>query len=171
MPIIAIHSGKYYVAYFILIITLLYIMSELARVEKKSIPLFSWITRHAATQSELGEFATTPLLFAAGIVLTLLIYPAQASGAAIAAFALGDSTASLGGKAFGRTYLSINKGKTLEGSLTGFVFAFLGALIFVPPWLALIGAAAAMMIELLPLPVNDNLVIPLVTGAMLTPLV
>jgi dolichol kinase/phosphoserine phosphatase len=171
MPIIAIHSGKYYVAYFILIITLLYIMSELARVEKKSIPLFSWITRHAATQSELGEFATTPLLFAAGIVLTLLIYPAQASGAAIAAFALGDSTASLGGKAFGRTYLSINKGKTLEGSLTGFVFAFLGALIFVPPWLALIGAAAAMMIELLPLPLNDNLVIPLVTGAILTPLV
>ena len=171
MPILAIRSGKYYVAYFILIVTMLYVMSELARIEKKSIPLFSMITRHAATQSELGEFATTPLLFATGIILTLLIYPPSASGAAIAAFSLGDSTASLAGKAFGKIHLPINKGKTLEGSLTGFIFAFLGALLFVPPWLAFIGAVAAMTIELLPLPLNDNLVIPLVTGAILTPLV
>ncbi len=171
MPILASHSGKYYVAYFILIVTLLYVMSELARIEKKSLPLFSLITRHAATQSELGEFATTPILFATGIILTLLIYPAPASSAAIAAFALGDSTASLVGKAFGKIHLPINKGKTLEGSLTGLVFAFLAALLFVPPWLALIGAVAAMTFELLPLPLNDNLVIPLVTGAILTPLV
>lgn len=174
MPILALHSGKYYVAYFILIITLLYVMSELARMEKKSIPGFSSITRRAATQSELGEFATTPILFATGIILALLIYPTQASGVAIAVFALGDSTASLAGKAFGRIHLPINKGKTLEGSLTGLVCAFLAALLFVPIdrwWLALIGAIAAMTIEVFPLPLNDNLVIPLVTGAILTPLV
>jgi len=37
--------------------------------------------------------------------------------------------------------------------------------------LALVGAAIAMTIEVLPLPVNDNVLIPLVTGAALTLLI
>ena len=69
---------------------------------------------------------------------------------------------------FGRTKLSFNRGKTLEGSLIGFVFAFFGALFFVNPFMAASGAAVAMLIEGLPLPLNDNLVLPLVTGALLT---
>ena len=39
---------------------------------------------------------------------------------------------------------------------------------FVNPLRAAIGAAAAMTIESLPLPVNDNLVVPLLMGAVLT---
>jgi dolichol kinase len=83
-------------------------------------------------------------------------------------FALGDSTASIFGKMFGRRTLSFNKGKTLEGSLIGFVFAFSAAAFFVNPFMAASGAAVAMLIESLPLPINDNLVLPLVTGALLT---
>jgi dolichol kinase len=55
----------------------------------------------------------------------------------------------------------------LEGSLAGFVCAFLAGSFFVAPWLALIGAAVAMTVEYLPLPVNDNLMIPLCTGLTL----
>jgi dolichol kinase len=42
---------------------------------------------------------------------------------------------------------------------------------FVSPWLALVGAAIAMTIEVLPLPVNDNVLIPVITGAALTLLI
>jgi dolichol kinase len=66
------------------------------------------------------------------------------------------------------TSLPFNKGKTIEGSLAGFVFAFLAGTFFVSPLLALVGAAIAMTIEVLPLPINDNVSVPILTGAALT---
>ncbi|MCJ7559395.1 phosphatidate cytidylyltransferase, partial [Candidatus Bathyarchaeota archaeon] len=89
------------------------------------------------------------------------------SGAAIAAFALGDSAASLFGRRFGNRILPFNKGKTLEGSIVGFFFAFLFAMYFVPVQFALLAAVVTAMIECLPLPLNDNLAIPVVTGLVL----
>jgi phosphoserine phosphatase len=82
-------------------------------------------------------------------------------------FCFGDSAASLFGGLIS-TSLPFNKGKTWEGSLAGFIFAFLAGSFFVSPWLALAGAAIAMTIEVLPLPVNDNVLIPVITGAALT---
>jgi CDP-diglyceride synthetase len=128
------------------------------------------ITRHAASQSELYGFAAAPLYFALGILLTLLVFPHPVSGAAIAIFALGDSAASIFGGLIGKR-LPFNKGKTLEGSLAGFVFAFLAGSLFVAPWIAAVGAAVAMIVEYLPLPINDNVLIPLVTALTLTLLV
>ncbi|NLB77010.1 MAG: phosphatidate cytidylyltransferase, partial [Crenarchaeota archaeon] len=111
-----------------------------------------------------------PLYFAFGIVVTLLLFPSNAAGAAIAIFCLGDSTASLFGGMI-TTSLPFNKGKTIEGSIAGFSFAFLGGAFFVSPLLALIGAAIAMTIEVLPLPINDNVLVPIITGAVLTLLI
>jgi dolichol kinase len=85
-------------------------------------------------------------------------------------FCLGDSAASLFGGLIS-TSLPFNKGKTWEGSLGGFIFAFLIGLYFLPPPLALIGAAIAMTVEVLPLPVNDNVLVPVITGAALTLLI
>lgn len=76
------------------------------------------------TQAELHEFAAAPLYFAVGILLTLLLFPLQVSSAAIAMFALGDSTASLFGNLLSKTALPFNKGKSLEGSLFGFFLPF-----------------------------------------------
>ena len=144
-----------------------YTVSELWRLEGKKLPLISTITRHAASQSELNGFAVAPLYFAFGILLTLVVFPHPASYAAIAIFCLGDSAASLFGGLISIS-LPFNKGKTWEGSLAGFFFAFLAGSFFVSPLLALAGAAIAMTIEVLPLPVNDNILIPIITGAALT---
>ncbi len=168
MPILSIYVGLYPTVLFILVVTFLYLMSELARMERKSIPLFSILTHRAATQPELYEFATAPVFFALGILLTLLLFPFPANCAAIAVFALGDSTASIFGKAFGKKTLPFNKGKTLEGSLIGFLFAFVAGAFFISPTEALAGAAVAMIVESLPLPFNDNLITPLATGLLLT---
>jgi len=56
----------------------------------------------------------------------------------------------------------------LEGSVFGFLFAFLGAMAFVDPVKALAAAITGMVVESLPLPVNDNLTIPIITGLALT---
>jgi HAD superfamily phosphoserine phosphatase-like hydrolase len=168
IPVLASLIGIYITAYFILFVTAFYIISELTIMEKGSLPVISTITRHATTPEELHEFRAAPIFFAFGILLTLLLFPHPANSAAIAIFAIGDSTASLFGKMFGKRTLPFNKAKTLEGSLIGFVFAAIAAAFFVNPLMAVSGAAVAMLIEGLPLPINDNLVLPLVTGALLT---
>lgn len=170
MPLIAGLIGIPVVASIIILISIVYTVSEFSRLEGRELPLVSAITRHAASQSELYGFAAAPLYFAFGIVTTLLLFPTHAGGAAIAMFCFGDSAASLFGGLIS-TSLPFNKGKTWEGSVAGFIFAFLAGSFFVSPWLALAGAAIAMTIEVLPLPVNDNVLIPVITGAVLTLLV
>ena len=167
MPVIAGLITVPVVATIIILIAIVYTVSELRRLEGRELRLVSAITRHAASESELYGFAAAPLYFAFGIVTTLLLFPAHVGGAAIAMFCFGDSAASLFGGLIS-TSLPFNKGKTWEGSLAGFLFAFLAGTFFVSPWLALVGAAIAMTIEVLPLPVNDNVLIPVITGAALT---
>jgi dolichol kinase len=169
-PVVANIIGVPEVGVLIFAIALIYTISELWRLEGKELPLISAITRHAANQSELRGFAAAPLYFAFGILFTLVIFPHPASYAAIAMFCLGDSAASLFGGLVS-TSLPFNKGKTWEGSLAGFFFAFLAGTFFVSPLLALAGAAIAMTIEVLPLPINDNVLIPVITGAVLSLLI
>ena len=167
VPAVSSLIGFYTFALITLTVTILYVISEFGRMEKRSLPLISSVTHRAVSQTELHEFATAPIFFALGILLTLMAFPAPTSSAAIAIFALGDSAASFFGGLFRGLTLPFNKGKTLAGSTIGFFFAFLGGLFFISPLGALVGAAIAMIIECLPLPVNDNLAIPLITGAAL----
>jgi len=143
----------------------IYSASELLRIYGADVPIISKITLLAADKSELQEFNTAPIFHALGIALSLLIFPTGIGYAAITVLALGDSSASLLGKRFGRMRIPFNKGKSIEGSISGMVFAFLGALLFVDPITALVGAAAGILIEALPLPIDDNLLIPLAAGA------
>jgi dolichol kinase len=171
IPVLAGFLGVFPVALMICVVSTLYFLSELSRMSRKNMPVISAITRNAVSPTERYEFAAAPLYFAMGIFLALLLFPAPVNGAAIAIFTLGDSTASLFGGLISKKPLPFNKGKTVEGSLAGFFFAFLAGAFFVSPALALIGAAVAMAIESLPLPVNDNILIPLGTGLVLLLLV
>lgn len=168
VPLIAMFIGAFSMAAITAAVILVYTVSEFLRLRGKNMPIISTITQHAASNSELCEFTLAPIYFALGIMLTLLLFPAPASSAAIAMFALGDSTASLFGGTLSKKPMPFNRTKTLEGTLAGFFFAFLAGTAFVSPWIALIGAATAMAIEYLPLPVNDNVLIPLGTGLLLT---
>jgi HAD superfamily phosphoserine phosphatase-like hydrolase len=160
--------GIHIVVPLIFVVTLLYIVSEFARVQGTKFPIVSAITWKAALKPELYEFATAPIFFALGIMLSLVLFPEPANYASVVILTFGDGFATIFGKRFGKTVIPFNKGKRLEGSLFGFAFAFLGALIFLNPVKALVGAALGMIIEVLPLPINDNLTIPLVTGLVLT---
>ena len=167
IPVLAGLAGVFPVALMICVISVFYSLSELARMNRQNMPVISSITRNAASPTELYEFTATPLYFAAGIFLTLLLFSAPVNGAAIAMFTLGDSTASLAGGSISKKPLPFNKGKTWEGSFVGFLCAFLAGTFFIPPVLALIGAAVAMVIESLPSPINDNIIVPLGTGLVL----
>mgnify|MGYP005619930717 CR=1 FL=1 len=151
----------------IVFVTILYTLSEIARIRGINIPVLSLITWKAANKTELYEFATSPIFFALGIALALLVFPEPISYAAIAVLTLGDGGAHVFGMKFGKHPLPSNRGKSVEGTIAGFVCAFLGAVLFVHPLFALVAASVGMLIEGLPNPLNDNLMLPLVSGLVL----
>lgn len=89
---------------------------------------------------------------------------------------LGDSLSTLIGLKFGRH--KIIGSKTWEGSLSFLIIAFLVSLIFLNPIMALITAIISMIVELLPETgslvkykrrglIDDNILIPIITGLLL----
>jgi phosphoserine phosphatase len=160
--------GPRLISLLILIVTLLYITSEFGRIQGVKFPFFSTITREAATKPELYEFVSSPIFFALGMILALILFPTPTNYASVTVLTLGDGFATIFGKTIGKTVFSFNKGKMVEGSILGALFAFGGAMLFVSPIKALTAAIAGMIIECLPLPVNDNLIIPMISGLVLT---
>ncbi len=164
----SIFIGVIQVASFLVLIIAVYILSEFSRIQWKNSFFFSNITLKATSSSERYEFVTTPIFLALGVVLSLLLFPTPANYASIAIVTLGDSTASIFGRLFGKTPIPFNKCKNLEGSLAGFTTAFLGVIYFLNPIQALIAATVGMLIEAAPIPINDNLSIPLGSGILIT---
>lgn len=119
------------------------------------------IRRHEHT----GITGSTYMVVSA-LLATYLFEPAEAA-AALVFLIVGDTLAAIVGMAWGRTPLF---GKTVEGSLAGFAASFAAVVLLVPdlPVSAVaLGALAAALVEVLPIPVDDNFRIPLVSGLVL----
>ena len=143
---------------------IMYSICELSRINGKNIILVSRVTAAAARKRDDGHFVLGPVTLAVGALLALMLYPSTAAAIAIYALAFGDSAASLVGKFFGRINIGFGN-KTLEGSLACFGAVYISAVAVtsdVPA--SLIIAAAAVIIELVPVKDLDNLLIPVGTG-------
>jgi HAD superfamily phosphoserine phosphatase-like hydrolase len=169
VPVISAYflGSHVFFVFLISLVTVVYVLSELARTLGFNVPITSTLTWNAAITPEIYEFVTSPIFFAVGIILALVVFPVPVGYAAIAIQTLGDGFATLFGKRLGKHAFPYNRGKMVEGTFFGFLFAFVGAWFFVGPWRALVAAAAGMLVESLPTPVNDNLTMPVVSGLVL----
>jgi len=168
VPIACIYLiDRYAIALLISLVTVLYIMSETGRMLGAGLPIIRDITLKAAGSPEFEEFVSSPIFYALGIIMSLILFPEPIGYVSITVLTLGDGFAAIVGKRFGRKRVPFNKVKTFEGSLCGLLPAFLGSLLFVTPFRALVASLAGMVTEILPLPLNDNLTIPLVSGLVL----
>mgnify|MGYP000014566915 CR=1 FL=1 len=169
VPLICISIfNRYTVALLILLITMLYIISEMRKMTGRSTALISYITYKAAGKPEYQGFVMAPIFYALGIVASLIIFSEPVGYVAITTLTLGDGAASFFGQRFGRRRIPFNKDKSFEGTVCGFLFAFCGSLLFIDPLRALITSAIGMLAEVSPSPVNDNLTVPLLSGLTLT---
>ncbi len=159
--------SRHLAALLVLFVTLLYTSSEIKRMFGTSLPVIGRVTSWAAEKSEFQGFVFSPMYYGLGIVLSLMLFPEPIGYVSVTVLTLGDGFAAIFGEGYGRTRLPFNKTKKLEGTLTGLLFASLGSLLFVDPFRALIASLAGMIAEVLPLPVNDNLAIPLASGLAL----
>ena len=107
-----------------------------------------------------GKPFLSPIYASLGIFITSAFFTPQIALAAISILVFGDGFAALMGRAIGENPLIINNRKTVEGSLTGFFMGVVGCQLFVPLKFALIGSVVGMIIEALPIPLNDNFTVP-----------
>ena len=167
VPFISIQSGTAAAASLVAALSVLYLASEYARLQGRTLPIISRITELAVRRStESGQkmVVKAPLYLAIGVTASLLIFPDPVSYAAIAVVTLGDGAASIVGRRYGRHGIP-GTGKTAEGSAAGFACAAAGAMLFIEPHLAVPAAAIGMAVEAVPLRrVNDNISVPLITG-------
>jgi dolichol kinase len=113
---------------------------------------------------QFNLLGSTYLLIAA--LLAVEMFPQRVAAAALGFTILGDGMAALIGKGWGRTRFF---NKTLEGAGGGLLAclawaAFLGGTGVLPWGVVLCGALVASLIELLPIPLDDNLGITLFAG-------
>jgi len=114
------------------------------------------------------------IFFFVGVLLVLRLFEKDIALASIIILTFGDSVSHIIGMKFGRIKHPFNGNgkKKLEGTVAGTIVAFLGALIFVHPLLAFLGALTGMGAEALQLQLNnnevdDNIIVPLVAGTVM----
>ena len=101
-----------------------------------------------------------------GSLITITIFSKNVAVIALIFMSLGDTAAALIGQKFGKHKVG---NKSWEGFLGGLIVCFIIAIIFpfLPLKVSLIGALVAMIMELSPIPLDDNFKIPLGSGAIM----
>lgn len=121
--------------------------------------IFSPILR---SQEQKGGL-TGATYFLIGSFLCILFFDKTLAIVCLCFLTLGDLCAALIGKQWGR--IKLFSRKSLEGSLACFVVCTAAALLIgLHPVVAIAGALVATLIELLPVGVDDNVTIPLISG-------
>ena len=105
--------------------------------------------------------------FFIGCFFATVLFEPTIAIASISVLSLADSMSTLIGVHYGKHKLHINKNKTYEGSSAFLLTSFLVLLFFLNPFKAFVIALFATFAEMLP-KVDDNLVIPITVGILMT---
>jgi len=130
--------------------------------------IFTRFRSFIRTNEEHRITGTAPYIL--GIGLSLYFFSPEVATAAICFLAFGDVAATTIGERYGKTRIGA---KSLEGTAAfivaalgaGLLISFLGIQLF--PWVLVLGALVAAGVELLPGRVNDNLMIPVISGGIM----
>lgn len=125
--------------------------------------LFFRVFRRLASPREAEGLASSTW-YMLGALASVAIFPREIAVSAILVLALADPAASYAGRRWGRRRLGAG---TVEGSL---VFLSVAMIVLIPAVAWPAGVATALVVSLaeaIPSPIDDNLVIPLATGALL----
>ncbi len=147
-------------------LTVVAVAVDLMRIQEPRVRRFfrDFLGGMLRDHEEFNLLGSTYLLLAS--LLAVGLFPQPLAAGALGFTVLGDAFAAIVGKAWGRTRVF---GKTLEGALGGLAAclawaAFLALTGHLPWGVALAGALVASLVELLPIPLDDNLGMTLFAG-------
>lgn len=138
-----------------------------------SIPILNWFLDNFERSKDRLKFPGRGFIaMLVGILITVKLFEPAIAYASIMILVLGDSISHMFGTHVGRTRHPLNGHKSFEGSVVGSFAGTIGAVFFVSPLLATIGAFGAMAIEAMQIRMNnsiidDNIIVPLSAGAIM----
>ena len=147
-----------------------FILSYLSK--KIRIPVIYDLLIKFERKEELERFPGRGMIFyLIGVYISLLAFSKDIAMASIMVLALGDSVSHLFGAHYGKIKHPLSKTKFLEGTISGFIFGFIGAFVFLPFHEAFFASLAAMIFEAIEIKigteqVDDNLTVPFIAGAV-----
>ena len=144
---------------------------ELLRLKVPIINRWFWLYFKPLLREKEGSRLTGASYMLISSLIAFLAFPRDVAVLALAFLAIGDAIGTIIGVRIGKRKLL---GKTLEGDLACFISCVAIGLILnygalnIPLLTMLIGSVGATLIEALPLPINDNLTMPLFAGLVMT---
>jgi len=165
IPIGVFHLPEQIAMIVLLLLSATMLVIEFARLENKRVAnVFSALFGSVIREHESFSFTGSTFVLV-GSFITVYLYDQAIAAAALSFLILGDSAAAIIGKTFGTVRLF---GKSLEGFVANVVVSWLIGITFVSPSVAVYGALSGAVAEFLPIPLDDNLRIPLIAGAVMT---
>ena len=113
-----------------------------------------------------GKYTGATWVFIASTI-SIAVFPKEIAIISLIFMAIGDTTAGFIGRKVGRIKFY---NKTLEGSLAGFIVCLITGLLMdldLNNFVIIVGAFSAMVIELIPVSIDDNFTIPLFSGTIM----
>ncbi len=153
----------------IIVLAFFLIFCFFIEINRKNNPKLSnffsnWFHFMMRKKEKKGEITGATWVFV-GALFTILLVPDPFNIISLLFLSIGDTFAAIIGIKY--PYIKLGR-KTLSGSIAGFVACLsIGLIIDIPVAynIIILGAFMAMLIELLPLPINDNVSIPIVSGS------
>lgn len=153
------------------VVTLVFLAFELLRFRASGINRWFFLHfRQLLRETEVSRLTGTSYMLIASLV-AFLVFQRDIAVLALSFLSVGDALATIAGKQIGKRKLL---GRTLEGDLACFISCVaIGSVFYcvglsVPLLTILAGAVAATIVEAIPLPINDNLTMPLFAGVVMT---
>lgn len=101
-----------------------------------------------------------------GSILTILFFDKMIAIVAISFIVLGDTAGAIIGRLWGTVRF---RNKSLEGSISFFLACLIAAVVApgIPFWVKVIGALCATIVEAITLHIDDNLIVPITSAALM----
>jgi dolichol kinase len=170
LPIAALFLSKAVLLISLGVVTFIVVAIELIRLKVPGVNrLFLWLFKPLLRKEEASRLTGTSYTLVASLI-AFLVFPRDIAVVALAFLAVGDAMATIVGKKIGKTRFL---GKTLEGDLACFISCLMVGLIFYYAGLdisllaILVGSLGATIAGAIPLPINDNLILPLFAGLVM----
>lgn len=151
--------------------TLIFLAFEFLRLRASAINKWFFLYFGSLLRETEGSRLTGTSYMLIASLVALVAFERDIAVLALSFLAVGDAMATIVGKQIGKMRFL---GKTVEGDLACFISCVATGLVFYYAGLdirllvILVGSSAAAIVEALPLPINDNLTVPLLAGLTMT---
>jgi dolichol kinase len=159
------HALMFYAVFFLIALGL-----DLTRLKIPAVNQFIFTRFGSFIRKNEEHKLTGTAPYILGIGLSLYAYSPEVATAAVCFLAFGDVAATTMGERYGKTKIG---DKSLEGSAAFIIAALVSGLflqligVYLATGVMILGAFIAAGVEIIPLPVNDNLAIPIVAGGVM----